>query len=139
MDILSKRISNLVEGVNGVDGADVGRGLSANDLLGNGSGRVFPEGDKVDLVKIGAMQLTDGITRVTKALVWGDKLKSASLFLTPKFVVRGTWVGKSRKNARVSQMLISMGAPNYKERQVLKGSGMQINPAGSWGPHKIYR
>lgn len=47
-------------------------------------------------------------------------IKNATKFLTPKRTVRGTVIGKPRKNEGRVCVSLSIGVPNYRERKFIK-------------------
>ena len=52
---------------------------------------------------------------VCAALI-GSDAKSAIKYIDDKTVVRATWHNKPRANNRMEYMVVSFGAPNYRER-----------------------
>ena len=52
--------------------------------------------------------------KVISTLVVGD-CRSVVRYLTPKLVVRATWRHKPRSNHTREEMVVTYGAPNYRE------------------------
>ena len=51
---------------------------------------------------------------------YGNPVKRATKYLTPKMVVRAVYVGKPGKVRARHQVNVSIGSPNYRERQFIK-------------------
>lgn len=54
------------------------------------------------------------------AAVLATGAKTATKYLSPKLTVRGTLHGKLDKRARRVTLAVSIGSPNYAERQFIK-------------------
>lgn len=59
------------------------------------------------------------LTEIFGAII-GQGAKSAIKYLGPKSVIKGTFHGKRDKRARSVNVVLSIGAPNYAERQFIK-------------------
>jgi hypothetical protein len=58
-------------------------------------------------------------SKVLSALV-ASVAKSATLYLSPKLVVRATWRHKPKANHTREELVLTFGAPNYLERRFVK-------------------
>lgn len=89
------------------------------------------------------IMILEGSRMVIRALIFNNgftdspRMKSFCLFLTPKLVVKATFIGKPRSNARSSSIMITYGVPNHRERKYL--GKKQVSPYGTWGPAVLFK
>jgi len=57
--------------------------------------------------------------RVVDYLVHTVNCKTATLFLSPKLVVRATWRHKPSRRHMREEMVVTYGAPNYREEHFI--------------------
>lgn len=60
------------------------------------------------------------VSDVVNSLMAIPNLKHATKYLSPKRTIRGTLIGRMRKNQRRITLALSIGSPNYKERKFIK-------------------
>lgn len=65
------------------------------------------------------MKLTTAVNQVLKPVLAGGYCR-ATKYITPRFTVKATHQHKSRKNARSITLLLTLGQPNYAEREFIK-------------------
>jgi hypothetical protein len=60
------------------------------------------------------------IAHVSAALMSSKNCKSAVKYIDEKTIVRATWHNKPKANNRSETMVVTIGSPNYKEREFIK-------------------
>jgi hypothetical protein len=60
------------------------------------------------------------IASVSAALMSIKDCRSAVKYIDDKTIVRATWHNKPKANNRIEVMVVTIGAPNYKEREFIK-------------------
>lgn len=68
-----------------------------------------------DLLKVGREE----ISPVIEAVFWGEH-KQAVRYVTEKEVIKATRRGKLDRRSRHTEILLSIGPPNYAEREMIK-------------------
>lgn len=61
-----------------------------------------------------------GVVSYLVGLVHGRCVKQATKYLSPKLTIKATRQGKTRKGERQMTILVSIGRPNYTEREFIK-------------------
>lgn len=62
------------------------------------------------------------ISELVECVVEGGARKATKI-LSPKLVVKATYQGKRGKNDRTRTVVVTLGAPNYAERAIIKALG----------------
>jgi len=64
--------------------------------------------------------IADAMRAVVCPLLERTDIRRATKFLRPDLVVKATWVGHFGKRERQRSMVVTVGRPNYVEREAVK-------------------
>lgn len=73
-------------------------------------------------------RILKSVNAVVDALLNGDGIKTATKYISKKLTVRGTWVGNDDYGIERRTMSLSIGEPNYAEREFIKLCGLAKEP-----------